>query len=908
MGESDDRPSAETRARRDGAIDFSRYSTEQLLELRDSIDEHVFPLNFAALLAELDGRSASGSAPPGWSGRWTTRDGLAGWVQAKARWQSLYGPASMDVREADVVLQGRERTWLGMPIERALCWPTGRIRNVAAIQNRVRFELRRDWWLPRKAEIELGSPAIAASLARALPQTRTRRFERLGLPLLQFEEDLRASRAWLTPVLVLLNLLMFGIAWAGAGRLSLLQQSPVQLWAMNIGPLTLEGQWWRPLSALFVHGSIAHLLLNMWALWHIGRLTERLFGSGRLLCIYLGCGLLASLGTLAWDPGRTSLGASGAIFGLFGSFLALLFMSGRWIPRGVFRAHWIPTLLFTAYNLIAGIFDPVVDNAAHTGGLLSGLIMGAVLSRASVSARDISSGWQRMAAATIPVAVLAIAAMLYLDAARGQVPVAQRFLSTHQWFVNAESRNLVAWERLAASAAVGAISDEELGTRFQQEILPFWEDAHPRLGGQVAGLTGEDREYASAIFRYVEVRRDWARAIVAAMKGRNTELLGIAQKKSEENTAAIAAVQRLAARSVAAQRSGGLTNSSLVKKVRGLLVRNQPGCIRGPVSYAIPVSDSDSRSDGPAMGDAAACEAQRLFLSEEYERLNETLSRQSGNLDDLPGGGSSLLASIAGLRDLVGQGSGTVEGYLASLAAWRHAVPDSPFPDIVEVLLYNEWAWNARGHGFANQISQQAWAQFQFRNELAWSALQNMQQNGRDNPLFCYYTLLLEHDRSAGLEQMRSSFDRCIQRFPRDAGFSRTMLRALMPRWGGSLEKVADFIKEMSRLDQPPGRPELYARLYWVYADLEQDQVEIFKAALAEWQVMQAGFEKLLERHPGSDVILNGYARFACEAGDGETYWRLKPEVLRRMSATAWSRKTTVADCDRKLAASRLDT
>lgn len=906
MGESDDHSSAEARVRRDGTIDFSRYSTEQLIELRDSIDERAFPLNLAALLAELGRRNTSESDAPGWSGRWTRRDGLAGWVEAKARRQGLYGPASVMVREADVVLQGRERTWLGMPIERALSWPTDRIRNVVAIQNRVRFELHRDWWLPRKAELELETSALAASLARALPQTKTRRFERMGLQLLQFEEELRASRAWLTPVLVLLNLLVFGIAWATTGQLATLQQSPIQLWAMNIGPLALEGQWWRLLSALFVHGSIAHLLLNLWALWHIGCLTERLFGTGRFLFIYLSCGLLASLSTLVWDPARASLGASGAIFGLFGSFLALLCMSGRWVPRGVFRAHWIPTLLFTTYNLVGGIFDPVVDNAAHTGGLLAGVIVGAVLSRSSMSIADVSRGWWRMATATIPVVALAAGAVLYLDAARGQVPVAQRFLGTHQWFVNAESRNLVAWERLAGSAAAGAISDEALGIGFQQEILPFWEEAVPRLRREIAGLTGEDREYTNAIFRYAEIRRDWARSIVAASKSRDAGELGVVQKKSEENTAAIAAVQRLAARSLAAQRRGGFANSGLVKKVRALRAKDQPACIRDPVSYAIPLSDRDSRSDGPAMGDAAACEAQRLFQGEEFERLDEVLSRQSSVLDDLPGGGSSLIASINGLRDMVGLGSGTVDGYLASTADWRRAVPDSPFPDLFEVLLYNEWAWGARGHGFANQISQQAWAQFQFRNELSWSALQGVPANARNNPIFCHYTLLLEHDRSVGVAQMRSSFDQCIERFPRGVGFMRTMLRALMPRWGGSLEQVADFIEEMSDLDQPPGHPELYARLYWAYADMEQDQVDIFEAASAEWPVMKAGFAKLLESHPGSDVILNGYARFACEAGDGETYWRLKPEFLRRMSTTAWTRKTTVAACDRKLAGSRV--
>src|SRR3954470_13154820 len=73
-------------------------------------------------------------------------------------------------------------------------------------------------------------------------------------------------------------------------------------WGANFGPLTLSGQWWRLLTSMFVHVGIVHLLLNMWALWLLGFLAERIFGRPTYLFIYFFSGLAGSLTTLAWSP------------------------------------------------------------------------------------------------------------------------------------------------------------------------------------------------------------------------------------------------------------------------------------------------------------------------------------------------------------------------------------------------------------------------------------------------------------------------------------------------------------------------------------------------------------------------------------------------------------------------------
>ena len=119
----------------------------------------------------------------------------------------------------------------------------------------------------------------------------------------------------------------------------------------------------------------------MWALWNVGSLTERLFGRGTLLFLYVAAGVLASLTSIAWDPSHSSVGASGAIFGVFGAFLAFLSRQRHQIPASIVRKHWISTSAFVLFNLVNGAIQPGIDNAAHVGGLLSGFALGFILAR-----------------------------------------------------------------------------------------------------------------------------------------------------------------------------------------------------------------------------------------------------------------------------------------------------------------------------------------------------------------------------------------------------------------------------------------------------------------------------------------------------------------------------------------------
>ncbi len=148
-------------------------------------------------------------------------------------------------------------------------------------------------------------------------------------------------------------------------------------WGADFGPLTLNGQWWRLFTSTFVHFGIVHIGFNMWCLWDLGRWLEFLMGRKAFIVTYVVSGIAASMVSLAWDPWRVSAGASGAIFGVAGAFVSYLYLKKTPIDRSVVQKKLRSLGIFIAYNLFYGLRSGV-DNSAHLGGLVAGVILGAV--------------------------------------------------------------------------------------------------------------------------------------------------------------------------------------------------------------------------------------------------------------------------------------------------------------------------------------------------------------------------------------------------------------------------------------------------------------------------------------------------------------------------------------------------
>jgi len=143
------------------------------------------------------------------------------------------------------------------------------------------------------------------------------------------------------------------------------------------GPLmVIRGEWWRLVTAGFLHGGILHILMNMWVLFDLGAQTEEMYGTSRYLGIYFVATVTGFLASFFWAPHVPSVGASAGICGLIGAMIALGVRDksswGTEIRR--FYMRWVIYLLI--FGLIGPLFGFAVDNAAHFGGLAGGFVVG----------------------------------------------------------------------------------------------------------------------------------------------------------------------------------------------------------------------------------------------------------------------------------------------------------------------------------------------------------------------------------------------------------------------------------------------------------------------------------------------------------------------------------------------------
>jgi membrane associated rhomboid family serine protease len=345
-----------------------------------------------------------------------------------------------------------------------------------------------------------------------------------------FRDALRARTRWaiVTPVLVALNLAIFVRMIFDSGALA--DPGTLVVWGGNIGPRTTNGEWWRLVTSLFVHTGFLQLIANILGLLQLGLLLERLVGRVALAVVYVSAGVFASLASLSELPVDVTVGASGAIFGMYGLLLAsaiwsLFHRSALTIPLRAVRRLIPAAAVFLLYN---GLHSRP-DHAGFLVGFACGLVLARGISDRKPAAR-------RVAVAMGATAMIAIAAAVPLRGVTDARPEMARVISV-------EDRTASGYETARDRFTQGRITAEKLSELIDRTIVPELKETRARLKA-LSGVPAVHRPMVAQAEEYLRLRDESWRLRADGLRKANLLTL---RKADDNERAALRIIKTLRA-------------------------------------------------------------------------------------------------------------------------------------------------------------------------------------------------------------------------------------------------------------------------------------------------------------------------------------------------------------------------
>jgi rhomboid protease GluP len=342
----------------------------------------------------------------------------------------------------------------------------------------------------------------------------------------------RTPHAWVTRLLIGANLLAFAaLLLAGAGLWH--SSSGVQLaWGASFGPATKDGEWWRLGSAMFLHFGVLHLGMNMWALWDGGQLVERMYGHARFATLYLLSGLTGNLVSLIAQGDRAiSGGASGAVFGIYGALLVFLWREREQLHPHEFRWLFWGAAGFSVATIAFGFLVPGIDNAAHIGGFLSGILLGMALARPLDQARVVPWRSRLVPGAAFVAATLFLATHVPQPRYRWSEESAARHEISR--FLRQDAAVTNAWQHILDEGKRDGTSFDELAGRVDEAVAEHYEQSFERLSRLHLDPGAPSAAAVESLRHYAGQRRDASQALVEGLRARDAEQIRDALERAQ---------------------------------------------------------------------------------------------------------------------------------------------------------------------------------------------------------------------------------------------------------------------------------------------------------------------------------------------------------------------------------------
>ena len=287
---------------------------------------------------------------------------------------------------------------------------------------------------------------------------------------------------------------------------------------------------------------------------------------------------------------------------------------------------------------------------------------------------------------------------------------------------------------------------------------------------------------------------------------------------------------------------------------------------------------------------------ERLIAHEQFDDLDRLFDDWSDPKSRMADGRWKLSSFVDAVTERFVVTKAWDSNYLV-LQNWKKKNPKSIAANLSEVIYWINYAWDARGNGYADSISPLGRKLFEERLLKAEQTLLNCKDSSSQNPV--WYS---EYIRVAnGLNWPKADIYKLVmdaeQKQKYFYGLYMRYAVALTPKWGGSWELVDAFIKASTDNTKDQEGHSLYARLYWT-VDEHTPEFNLFRDTQASWPEMKKGFDDLMRRYPHSAWNLNNYAAYACKAGDKSTFQYLRFLIGNNVTPQAWNSSYSLDLCE----------
>lgn len=217
------------------------------------------------------------------------------------------------------------------------------------------------------------------------------------------------------------------------------------------------------------------------------------------------------------------------------------------------------------------------------------------------------------------------------------------------------------------------------------------------------------------------------------------------------------------------------------------------------------------------------------------------------------------------------------------LKEWQNAYPDSLAAKLALAFFTTNYAWHARGNGYANTVGDSDWARFNERIESARNQLEAIASPCENNPAWYDAMLSIALAQAWPREEFERIYRKGVELDPYYVGLYYARTNYLLPQWYGSYREYHEAIDEAVQATRKRLGEALYAKLHWTYSDVKQ----MFESGRVDWHRMKNGFEDSLHAFPDK-WTRNNFARFACEANDPVTLKRELDKLGDNIMPEAW--------------------